>query len=97
MAIVPQMDILDLIPVLCPSQSPFHLGMTSRQAAGSWVARDSLELLSRAREISGAPEVRPVLSTYLEAGGHPWGSCPAGGRVWVPWRDPCNMERPEGI
>lgn len=83
MATAPQMGILDLSPILCPSQSPFHLGMISRQAAGAREARDSLELLSRAREVPAVPELHPVLSACLEAGGHPWVSCPAWRRVWV--------------
>lgn len=93
MATAPQMGILDLSPILCPSQSPFHLGVISRQAAGAWEARDSLELLSRAREMPGVPEVHPGLSACLEAGGHPWGSCPAQCRVWVSANRICRRQR----
>lgn len=93
MATAPQMGILALSTILCPSQSPFHLGMISRQAAGAWEARDSLELLSRAREIPGVPEVHPGLSACLEAGGHPWGSCPAPCRAWVSANRICRRQR----
>lgn len=36
MAVTPQMGILDLSPILCPSQSTFHVGVISRQAARVW-------------------------------------------------------------
>ena len=76
MAAAPQMCTLDLSPILCPSESPFHLGMISRQAAGAWEAGGSLEQLPRGREMPGVAVEDPVLSACLAAGGDPRGLPP---------------------
>lgn len=47
MAAAPQMGILDLSPILCPSQSPFHFSMTPRQAVRARDAGGSLGQLPK--------------------------------------------------
>lgn len=66
MAAAPQMGILDLSPILCPSQSPFRLGMISRQATG---ARGLAGEAAQGRGMPGVAVGDPALSACLAAGG----------------------------